>query len=505
MAQAAPASAGDCALLVQQAVSEHRQGRVELAQRLYVAALGTCPHHPEASHNLAILLLQQGRIAEALERFRTALENDPDRELYWLSLARALLLSGRGQEAVAVLEDGMSHILSPDLASPLIAQATAAPSQDLAAEPGEAAALALTQARALAGRGEINAAERRLRNAIARGRDTDLLLLELGDLLAHEGRTAQAIDAFQQALIINPKLAEAHHHLGSILSENGEVARGFDHLMQRARLIHADGQVRDADEAVHKMKHDGEQAAYLAARGITAAEPGSLPFHVAESGRLAGGAVNPESAGKGLGGRWLSAKPEFLVVDDFLLPEALEKLRNYCAESTVWKRVYDAGYIGATPADGFASPFLAQIVEEIEQLYAPILSAHPFRYLGAFKYDSKLSTGTNTHADFSAVNVNLYIAPDAANRSPQCGGMVIWDLAAASEEELRFYNGNEAALQRHLDASGATMHRIPHRANRAVIFASGLFHRTDECNFEEGYLNKRINVSFLFGDWRRPD
>jgi hypothetical protein len=40
---------------------------------------------------------------------------------------------------------------------------------------------------------------------------------------------------------------------------------------------------------------------------------------------------------------------------------------------------------------------------------------------------------------------------------------------------------------------------IPYRANRAVIFDSDLFHETDTIEFEEGYLNRRINVTMLFG------
>jgi hypothetical protein len=45
---------------------------------------------------------------------------------------------------------------------------------------------------------------------------------------------------------------------------------------------------------------------------------------------------------------------------------------------------------------------------------------------------------------------------------------------------------------------------VAHRANRAVIFKSALFHKTDRCDFREGYLNKRINVSLLFGDFGDP-
>ena len=178
-------------------------------------------------------------------------------------------------------------------------------------------------------------------------------------------------------------------------------------------------------------------------------------------------------------------------------------MRRYCAESTVWKRDYEAGYIGATPQDGFACPLLAQIAEEIATTFPQIVGPHAFRYLGAFKYDSELSTGTNTHADFSSVNVNFYIAPDEANLDPQSGGMRIWDVAARTEDELRRYNSDEQAIREHLKDAKVTV--VPHKANRAVMFRSALFHKTDHCRFADGYLNMRINVSLLFGDPGEPD
>ena len=40
---------------------------------------------------------------------------------------------------------------------------------------------------------------------------------------------------------------------------------------------------------------------------------------------------------------------------------------------------------------------------------------------------------------------------------------------------------------------------IPHRSNRAVIFNSNLFHKTDDCRFRSGYINRRTNITMLFG------
>jgi hypothetical protein len=313
-----------------------------------------------------------------------------------------------------------------------------------------------------------------------------------------QGRLTDAIAAYRDILAADPKNAETHFRLGSILSESGRIAEGFAHYMQRAHLVHG-GQARPPGkpDPEHRTKHDREQAEYL---GLTT----PLPFHLADGERLSGPAVDSDNATPDLARQWRTSWPQQVVIDNFLTAAALEKLQRYCAGSTIWRRNYEAGYIGATPEDGLACPLMAQIAEEISATFPDMIGGHVFRYLGAFKYDSTLSTGTNTHVDNSAVNVNFYIAPDEANLDAGSGGMDIWNIALPPGEDMRRYNGDEAAARDFLARSNAQMTRIPHRCNRAVVFKSDLFHKTSDCRFREGYLNKRINVSLLFGQRGAP-
>jgi Flp pilus assembly protein TadD len=329
-------------------------------------------------------------------------------------------------------------------------------------------------------------------------------LLLHGNALTEEGNFSRAIESFKHAIALNPELSEAYHRLGSLLAETGRVAEGFDYLMKRVELAKGRGTARQSSqsEPPHKTKHDGEQHAYLIAQGrIPTTAPAKDFFHMGDGARLGSSALNRNHLTAAGLEEWRNRVPQLVVVDDFLARPALEQLRRFCADSTVWRRVYDAGYIGATPADGFACPLLAQITEEISSVYSDLLGGHPFRYLGAFKYDSELSTGTNIHADYSAINLNLYITPDEANSDPDTGGMMIWNVAARDERELRRYNSSDSEIREYLRHSRAQSIRVAHRANRAVFFKSSLFHKTDTCRFREGYLNKRINVSFLFGQF----
>ena len=115
-----------------------------------------------------------------------------------------------------------------------------------------------------------------------------------------------------------------------------------------------------------------------------------------------------------------------------------------------------------------------------------------------FKYDSRLG-GTNIHADEAAVNVNFWLTPDEANLDPDSGGPVLWDVAAPMNWNFAKFNSDTPAIRDFRREPGAKSLTVPYRANRAVIFDSDLFHETDRIRFKDGYLNRRINVTMLFG------
>jgi hypothetical protein len=103
------------------------------------------------------------------------------------------------------------------------------------------------------------------------------------------------------------------------------------------------------------------------------------------------------------------------------------------------------------------------------------------------------------HADQAAVNVNFWIAPEDASLDPGTGGLVVWDVKAPLDWNFARYNADEAAIRAFLAEKSAKPIVVPHRANRAVIFDSDLFHETDKIAFREGYENRRTNVTMLYG------
>lgn len=453
-----------------EAIEAQRSGRAIDAKRLYRTVLQQRPDHPLANHNLGVLTAQGGDARGSLPLFEAALSTNPDDVMFLASYARGLLLAGEVDQCLTVLNRARRDRRTSQFLDQIETMAKAA----------KGGFSSHWQARS------------------GRAEDLDARATHL----LEQGSVAEAISLYQEAISIDPGFADGHFHLGSVLSESGKIAEGFAHYMRRAELVYGrPGQPplsRAGVELPHKVKHDREQREYLSSLGI---DGSSGIFHIADGARVPGFAVNVRHRTEELRVLWREASPRMLVIDDFLSPLALERLRRYCAESTVWKRVYDAGYIGATPEDGFACPLLAQIAEEIQRAYAEIVGRHKFRYLGAFKYDSSMAKGTNIHADYSAVNVNLYITSDEANLDHSTGGMKIWARRAVSEAEMRRFNGDEAALREMLEKTETPVVTVTHRANRAVIFDSALYHRTDNYEFRDGYLDKRINVSLLFGDF----
>jgi tetratricopeptide (TPR) repeat protein len=189
------------------------------------------------------------------------------------------------------------------------------------------------------------------------------------------------------------------------------------------------------------------------------------------------------------------------VIDGLLTPEALQALRQFCVESTVWHmNKFGNGYLGAYLRDGFCTPLHLQIARELREALPALLEPHPLTQAWGFKYDSLTGVrGINVHADFAAVNVNFWVTDDEANLDKETGGLVIYDVAAPLEWTVDEYNKDVAKIYRLLQARNAKATNVPYRTNRAVIFDSDLFHETASLSFRPGYLNRRINVTMLYG------
>jgi hypothetical protein len=289
---------------------------------------------------------------------------------------------------------------------------------------------------------------------------------------------------------------------------------------------------------VPKLEHDVEQLAYLRRRGVLGSEVEQIIdayqrtiVHLAARGPDARVALDDDDTcgisdvynrllhvrptprrARALSDAWDSAAiecrflelpPGLVVVDNFLAPDALDELRAFCLESTIWSaNRYAHGRLGAFFESGFNCPLLLQIADETRHALPRVIGdRYPLRQLWAFKYRDVLPEDSSTHADFAAVSVNLWITPDHANLDPRSGGLVVYDIDAPPQWSFeRYQNTQWSDLSPFLASRNARATMIPYRQNRAVIFNSDLFHGTAALRFRPEYENHRINVTMLFGD-----
>ena len=443
-------------------------GEVERAASCYSQAVNLRPGFAQAHNNLGLCFLAQDRASDARLAFDQAIAAAPDYAEAYNNLGNALRREHLAQEAQEAFQTAIR--LSPAYADAHL---------NLSAH--------LFDIR------KFPEAEASARRAVQLAPSLPDSHNALGNALRELGRMAEAEAEYREALRLAPDYAEAYKHLAMAIEEQGRLEEAFSLFAHYAQLVRDTGAAPQPEPA-HKLRHDEEQRGWLGEK--------AEKFHLGDGGRIAGPVVNPANRISEISALWQSAVPQIVVIDEFLTKEALEKLRRFCLDSTVWHQAYEGGYLGAFPEHGFAPPLIAQIAEELRATYPVIIKDHPLLHFWAFKYDSSLH-GIKKHADFAAVNVNFWITPDEANLDPEHGGLVVWDKAAPQDWDFARYNAAEADICAFLEVEKSRPVIIPYRANRAVVFDSDLFHETDVIGFKPGYENRRINITLLFG--RRQD
>jgi uncharacterized protein HemY len=99
---------------LQLAVSLQGAGQMQTAGQVYRAILQAEPEHPQANHNLGMLLVHMQQPAAGLPHFEAALAAKPESERYWLSYIDALEQDGQTELARQMLAFGRQHGLEGD-------------------------------------------------------------------------------------------------------------------------------------------------------------------------------------------------------------------------------------------------------------------------------------------------------------------------------------------------------------------------------------------------------
>jgi hypothetical protein len=381
-------------------------------------------------------------------------------------------------------------------------------------------------------------------------------LCNLGICLNDQGKLDEAVAIYNKALAINPYYAETYSNLGVALQAQGNLDEAmasynkgfllihggpwlnavtykdngksddwpksramftsklklqesidqFDYLIAKGRIDSSFKRIIEGYRVVLTeilLREDAEGATALTHRQLERIGSSyNRAVYCPEAPRIEAGAINKALNFEQIENHYLSSSVLVTTLDDFLKPDALSRLREFCLESTIFFDFSSNHFVGSTISRGFNCDLLSQITEEIKCCFPRVLGDHHLTNMWVYRYNNQ-SKGVAAHTDEGAVTFNLWITPNDANLDADSGGLIVFTKDQPYDWDWEFYNQMKDTPKVDKEITNfladADTITIPHRENRATLFNSNLFHKSDQIFFREGYENRRMNITFLFG------
>jgi Tfp pilus assembly protein PilF len=181
------------------------------SEKLWTHVLATYPQSSLAENSMGVLLAERGKLAEATDHYRQALQIKPDNDLAHYNWGVALAQQGRPAEAIEHYRAALQ--INPDLAV------------------GH-----YNWGKALIQQGKAVEAIDHYRQAVQIRPDFADAHNNWGNALAQQGKAAEAIEHYRSALQIKPDSAGAHINWGTALAAQGRMAEAVDHYRQALQI-----------------------------------------------------------------------------------------------------------------------------------------------------------------------------------------------------------------------------------------------------------------------------
>lgn len=500
------------------------------AENVLLKAIALVPDYADARDSLGLVAQRRGLFEEAAEHHRAAIERDG-------AFAEAHHNLGTALCALELLEEGIESF-----------------KRALALAPDNFGIL-ISFANALCDRGVPEHALPHYEEALRIDPNSAPACVNYGIALQECGEIDKAIAQYDRALELRENYAEAQRNRGIAFFARGELDRAHDAFVDVLRSNHGgpwwNAEVfdpsRDSGAApdrplrasTFRLRDAAEQIEYLVARDLlhpsfadmaaryrdvlaeVAAEVGpdgtmtltdgqrqkiggffDRVVHYVDTPRLTGEAINPDVCYDEIEESYLSSPISVTTFDDFLTAEALEALREFALENTVFFKYSEARFVGSDLSVGFNCSLLYQMADELKTRLPRILGGHALTNVWIYRHRAE-SVGVEAHSDQGKVTFNFWISPDDANLDPEHGGLIVYTKEQPYEWDWHLYNRHKYRpdIREEINAflESAETLVVPHRQNRVVLFNSNLFHRSDSLHFRDDYASRRMNVTMLFG------
>jgi tetratricopeptide (TPR) repeat protein len=222
-----------------------RNAQYRSAQSIWADVVAKRPHNARAESCLAVALVDEGKLTEAIDLFHQALRANPRYGLGHSDLGSVLQSQGRTEEAIHEYQEALQ--CQPDLVRPRYNLGCILASQGKFAEAIEQYQDALrlepyaSEVRnnlgiALASSGKLDEAKAQFRRAIELRPDFAEAHVNWGHALADQKRFAEAIQQYEEALRFDPTNASDHYDLAIALANSGDLIQATEQFREAARL-----------------------------------------------------------------------------------------------------------------------------------------------------------------------------------------------------------------------------------------------------------------------------
>ena len=307
----------DIAAIFDKGLQAQIAGDLSAAEQLYQETLVIKPEHPEANHNIGVVLVAKNELDKALEFFKFALDNSPNVSLFWASYIDTLIKLERIGESKTLIKAVKKAGISCDKIEAISLQldvlyqepdAKASQKCDELIEQQKfddaiKACLSLTKAypnsavlninlgKCYFELGQIEQAISSYKKATECQPKWEIGFALLGHMYSSQGNVDEAIAAYKKVLSLKPDCVDAYFNLGVTLRKQGKLDEAIEAYTQALAIkpdyahcynntgnaLKEQGNLEEAIEAYNKalaIKPDYSEAYYN--MGIVLKEQGKL-------------------------------------------------------------------------------------------------------------------------------------------------------------------------------------------------------------------------------------
>jgi len=214
--------------LLQRGVKAHKAGYIQEAEQLYLSILEEEPNHPDANHNLGVLIVGAGKPELSLPHFKTALESNPNQTQYCLSMIDAYIKVRQFDNASKLLQQIQNNGVKGEKLDQL--------GRQLELEKNSPTTKQMKALIALYDQGHLENLIKRANSLLKQFPQSIALHNILGAANAGLQRFEAAIESYQRAIKIDPYFANAHNNLGIALQDSGTLPEAILSFKQATKI-----------------------------------------------------------------------------------------------------------------------------------------------------------------------------------------------------------------------------------------------------------------------------